>query len=75
MELEEKVLEARKRTLGDEHPDTLMSMGNLEFYLTNLYQLANPQNLDFCSALQPKYQIERKTRSHWTLRSLAKRIH
>ncbi|KAH8588254.1 hypothetical protein B0O99DRAFT_693645 [Bisporella sp. PMI_857] len=28
-ELREEVLEARKRTLGDEHPDTLLSMNNL----------------------------------------------
>jgi hypothetical protein len=27
--LEEKVLEARRRILGDEHPHTLSSMGNL----------------------------------------------
>ncbi|TVY12783.1 Nephrocystin-3, partial [Lachnellula arida] len=29
MQLEEKVYEARKRTLGEEHPSTLLSMGNL----------------------------------------------
>ena len=29
MELKEKVLEARKRILGDEHPNTLNSMNNL----------------------------------------------
>jgi tetratricopeptide (TPR) repeat protein len=29
MLLEEKLYEARKRTLGDEHPDTLISIGNL----------------------------------------------
>ena len=29
VELKEKVLEARKRILGEEHPDTLLSMGNL----------------------------------------------
>jgi tetratricopeptide (TPR) repeat protein len=29
VELKEKVLEATKRTLGEEHPDTLLSMGNL----------------------------------------------
>ena len=28
-DLHEKVLEARRRTLGDEHPDTLSSMNNL----------------------------------------------
>ena len=36
MELEEKVLEARKRTLGDEHPDTLISMGNLALSYSDL---------------------------------------
>jgi hypothetical protein len=32
MELGEKVLEARQRTLGNEHPDTLRAMTNLEVY-------------------------------------------
>ncbi|RDL41952.1 Uncharacterized protein BP5553_01931 [Venustampulla echinocandica] len=72
IELEEKSLEVKKRTLGDEHPDTLLSIDNLEFYLTNL---ANPLNLDLYSTLQPEYRIERKIRSRWTLRSLAKRIY
>jgi len=72
VQLEEKVLKARKRTLGDEHPHTLLSMGNLEFYLTNL---ADPQNHDlFSSPQQPEHQIKRKTRSRWNLRSLARRM-
>jgi hypothetical protein len=41
VELEEKVLEARKRTLGEEHPRTLMSISNL----ASLYNdLGRPQD-------------------------------
>ena len=42
IELGEKVLEARKRTLGEEHPGTLLSIYNLEFYLTSLYKQTQP---------------------------------
>ena len=31
LQLTERVVEARKRTVGDEHPDTLTSMANLAF--------------------------------------------
>jgi hypothetical protein len=36
MELGEKVLEAMKRTLGDDHPNTLLSMNNLAMSYSNL---------------------------------------
>jgi len=75
VELEEKVLEARKRTLGEEHPDTLLSIKNLEFYLTSSYKQTQPQNLVLRSALQPEQQVEAKTGSRWSLKSLVKRNH
>ena len=37
--LHEKVLEARRRTLGDEHPDTLLSMNNLAGTYCDLGQI------------------------------------
>ena len=36
MELREQVLEARQRTLGSEHPDTLIVMNNLVNSYSNL---------------------------------------
>jgi hypothetical protein len=42
VELEEKALEARKRTLGEKHPGTLLSIYNLEFYLTSLTKQTQP---------------------------------
>ena len=36
MELEEKTLEARQRTLGSEHPNTLRTMSNLAFSYNDL---------------------------------------
>ena len=36
VELEEKVLKACKRTLGDEHPSTILSMNNLAWSYNNL---------------------------------------
>lgn len=38
MEMREKVLEARKRILGEEHPDTLTSMAHLATSYSNLGQ-------------------------------------
>lgn len=42
VELEEKVLEATKRTLGEEHPDTLLSISSLQFYCTNIQEQSYP---------------------------------
>jgi tetratricopeptide (TPR) repeat protein len=36
IELREEVLKARKRTLGDEHPNTLVSINNLARWYSNL---------------------------------------
>jgi len=46
MKLEEKVLEARKRTLGEEHTDTLVSMGNLARSYSDLSRLQDAVELE-----------------------------
>ena len=68
------MVEARKRTLGEEHPHTLLSIQNLEVYLTSLLKQTQSQDLVFRSALQPEQQVEGK-RSRWSLKSLVKRNH
>jgi Tfp pilus assembly protein PilF len=44
-QLEEKSLEVRKHTLGEEHPDTLMSMNNLARTLQDLGDLSSAHEL------------------------------
>jgi hypothetical protein len=44
--LEEKVLEVSKRALGEEHPDTLLSMGNLAASYSDLGRLQDAVELE-----------------------------
>jgi hypothetical protein len=44
--LYEQVLDARRRILGDEHPDTLQSMSNLAITLRKLSDIPAAQSLE-----------------------------
>jgi hypothetical protein len=60
VDLNKKVLEASKKTLGDEHPNALLSVKTLEFYFNNLSKQTHFQNYVLHPALQPTEQVGEK---------------